>query len=152
MFESRKGCSKAEKDVLKRDRTFQNSFFGQFQVNFDPKVCKLGSHIARPKTSRTHAHSAHFSEWISLAHAHVRPHIARVHTHLRNSCLDKQEYLTDLFCANNHGIPLQMIRVQRENKNFFDRQKCKLYIIKLLNCLESPFILRDLYTGNTYAI
>ena len=50
----------------------------------------MWSHIARRKTSRTHAHLAHFSEWISHAHAHVRPQIARVRarTHLRNSYLD----------------------------------------------------------------
>ena len=43
--------------------------------------------IAHQKMSRTHAHPAHFSEWISHALAHVRPHIARVRarTHLRNS-------------------------------------------------------------------
>ena len=49
----------------------------------------MWSHIARPKTSRTHAHFAHFSEWILHTHAHVPPHIARVRvrTHLRNSYL-----------------------------------------------------------------
>ena len=53
------------------------------------KCEKIWSHIAHPKMSRTHAHPAHFSEWISHAHAHVQPHIARVRvrTHLRNSYL-----------------------------------------------------------------
>ena len=53
------------------------------------KCAKVRSHIARPKKGRTHAHPAHFPEWIS--HAHVRPLIARVRarTHLRNSYLEK---------------------------------------------------------------
>ena len=37
--------------------------------------------------SRTQAHPAHFSEWISHTHAQVPPHIVRVRTHLRNSYL-----------------------------------------------------------------
>ena len=53
------------------------------------KCEKIWSHIAHPKMSRTHAHPAHFSERILHAHAHLRPHIARVRvrTHLRNSYL-----------------------------------------------------------------
>ena len=53
------------------------------------KVCKIAIAHHTPKTSRRHAHPAHFSEWISHAHAHVRPHIGRVRapTHLRSSYL-----------------------------------------------------------------
>ena len=41
------------------------------------------------KNARTHAHRTPVSDVFSLAHAHVRPHIARVRarTHLRNSPL-----------------------------------------------------------------
>ena len=41
------------------------------------------------KNARTHAHRTHVLEVFSHAHAHVRPHIARVRarTHLRNSYL-----------------------------------------------------------------
>ena len=41
------------------------------------------------KTARAHALRTHVLEVISHAHAHVRPHIARVRvrTHLRNSSL-----------------------------------------------------------------
>ena len=41
------------------------------------------------KNARTHAHRTHVLKVFSHAHAHVRPHIARVRarTHLRNSCL-----------------------------------------------------------------
>ena len=42
---------------------------------------------------------AHFSEWISHAHARVRPHIARVcaRTHLRNSYLKRCSL--DVYCS-----------------------------------------------------
>ena len=41
------------------------------------------------KNARTHAHRTHIFKAFSHAHAHVRPHIARVRarTHLRNSRL-----------------------------------------------------------------
>ena len=41
------------------------------------------------KSACTHSHRAHIWEVVLHAHAHVRPHIARVHacTHLRNSYL-----------------------------------------------------------------
>ena len=43
------------------------------------------------KNARTHAHRTHIFKAFSHAHAHVRPHIARVRarTHLRNSRLAK---------------------------------------------------------------
>ena len=43
--------------------------------------------VTRVKKVRTHALRTHVLEAISHAHAHVRPHIARVRarTHLRNS-------------------------------------------------------------------
>ena len=64
----------------------KSSIFYQF---CSKKGAKIWSHIAPTKMSRTHAHPAHFSEWISHTHAHVWPHIARVRarTHLRNSYL-----------------------------------------------------------------
>ena len=37
------------------------------------KCAKVWSHIARPKTSRTHAHFAHFSKWISHAPSQLIP-------------------------------------------------------------------------------
>ena len=39
------------------------------------KVCKSGIAHRTPKTSRTHAHLTHFSEWILHAHAHVPPQL-----------------------------------------------------------------------------
>ena len=82
-------CSKTRKDVLKQEgcsKIVSKTISWQL---CSKKCAKVGSHIAHPKTSHTHAHPAHFSKWILHAHAHVRPHIARVraHMHLRNSYL-----------------------------------------------------------------
>ena len=64
----------------------------------------MWSHIARPKTSCTHAHCTHFSEWISLAHAQVWPQIARVRTHLRNPCYLVYLPVSTLYDHNPHTI------------------------------------------------
>ena len=63
MIQNRKGCFKAGSRIVFKSKS---SIFWQFC----PKKCaKVRSHIARPKKGRTHAHSAHFPEWISHAHA-----------------------------------------------------------------------------------
>ena len=95
VFKNRIRWSKTGKDAPKQEKMFWKHFFKTKSSIFwqvCPKKCaKVWSHIARPKKGRTRAHPAHFPEWISHAHAHVRPHIARVRarTHLRNSYLGK---------------------------------------------------------------
>ena len=39
----------------------------------------MRSHIARPKKGRTRAHPAHFPEWISHAHTHLRNSYLAIH-------------------------------------------------------------------------
>ena len=50
--------------------------------------------VTSGKKARTHALRTHVLEVISHAHAHVRPHIARVRvrTHLRNPCLGNYKF------------------------------------------------------------
>ena len=111
---------------------FYNSFLKQKSGIFWPfcskKCAKVQSHIARPKMSRTHAHRTNFSKWISHGHAHMRPHITRVHarTHLRNSPFEngfqinklKTPQINALYYISYHAINLEWIQlVVAEKKN-----------------------------------
>jgi hypothetical protein len=104
---------------------FYNSFLKQKSGIFWPfcskKCAKVQSHIARPKMSRTHAHRTNFSKWISHGHAHMRPHITRVHarTHLRNSPFEngfqinklKTPQINALYYISYHAINLEWIQL-----------------------------------------
>ena len=71
--------------TLKLDLTYQ---IGTSKVVKCGRTCVVCDQL---KNARTHAHRTHIFKAFSHAHAHVRPHIARVRarTHLRNSCLGK---------------------------------------------------------------
>ena len=71
------------------------------------KVYKSGIAHRTPKTSRTHAHPAHFSEWISHAnaHAHVRPHIARVRAHAPSQLIPWL-YVPKIMCPGLYDIAI----------------------------------------------
>ena len=69
--------------TLKLDLTYQ---IGTSKVVKCGRTCVVCDQL---KNARTHAHRTHIFKAFSHAHAHVRPHIARVRarTHLRNSRL-----------------------------------------------------------------
>ena len=109
-FRSRKGCSKTGQDVLEQ----------HFLAILFQKCAKVRSHIARPKTSRTHAHPAHFFEWILHAHAHVRPHIARVRarTHLRISYLATDYIPSPFLCYKTEDCDIIMFLRMVPNQKY----------------------------------
>ena len=61
MFESRKGCSKAEKDALNRKRMFQNSFKTKKNAIYYPFVTKSVQKWGRTSHARKRAARTHIS-------------------------------------------------------------------------------------------
>ena len=62
-------------------------------------MCKSAVAFCTSKTSRTHAHPAHFPKWILHAHAHLRPHITHAPLQL----------IPWYFCLFVMKVPLRVI-------------------------------------------